>query len=146
MSDLASAPAARQTVIMRARLAAAGLTLGPVDPPQSPPEAGADKPASAQVAEARSRVGDRRYRQRQMLRPLGWAFIAVVLVAGLSIHPAAGLTGTRLAITAAIAVYVVAAAVGLTPGWAGILSAISGDMPVRKGSADQDVPGLTSSA
>ena len=53
-----------------------------------------------------------------MLRPLGWAFIAVVVIAGLNSHPAAGLTGTRLAITAAIAVYVVAAAVGLTPGWA----------------------------
>ena len=53
-----------------------------------------------------------------MLRPLGWAFIAVVVVAGLNSHPAAGLTGTRLAITVAIAVYVVAAAVGLTPGWA----------------------------
>ena len=52
-----------------------------------------------------------------MLRPLGWAFIAVVVVAGLNSHPAAGLTGIRLAITAAIAVYVVAAAVGLTPGW-----------------------------
>src|ERR1039457_1513862 len=56
-------------------------------------------------------------RSRQMLRPLGWAFIAVVVVAGLNSHPAAGLTGIRLAITAAVAVYVGAAAVGLTPGW-----------------------------
>jgi signal transduction histidine kinase len=118
MSDLASAPAARQTVTMRARLAAAGLTHGPADPAQSSPAAAAGQPASPRVAQARSRAGDRRYRQRQKLRPLGWAFIAVVVVAGLNSHPAAGLTGTRLAITAAIAVYVVAAAVGLTPGWA----------------------------
>jgi signal transduction histidine kinase len=118
MSDLASAPAARQTVTMRARLAAAGLTHAPADPPQSTPEAGADKPTSARVAEARSRAGERRHRQRQMLRPLGWAFIAVVVIAGLNSHPAAGLTGTRLAITAAITMYVVAAAVGLSPGWA----------------------------
>ncbi len=116
MSDLSSAPAARQTVTMRARLAAAGLTHGPADPAQPPPAAGAGE-ASARVAQARSRAGERRYRQRQMLRPLGWAFIAVVVVAGLNSHPAAGLTGIRLAITAAIAVYVGAAAVGLTPGW-----------------------------
>jgi signal transduction histidine kinase len=117
MSDLFSAPAARQTVTMRARLAAAGRTHGPADPAQQPPAAGAGEPASARVAQARSRAGERRYRQRQMLRPLGWAFIAVVVVAGLNSHPAAGLTGIRLAITAAIAVYVGAAAVGLTPGW-----------------------------
>ena len=117
MSDLASAPAARQTVTMRARLAAAGLTHTPADLAQPPPAAGAGESASARVAEALSRAGERRYRQRQMLRPLGWAFIAVVVVAGLKSDPAAGLTGIRLAITAAIAVYVVAVAVGLTPGW-----------------------------
>src|ERR1039458_56786 len=117
MSDLSSAPAARQTVTMRTRLAAAGRKHGPADPPQPPPGAGAEEPASARVTEARSRAGERRYGQRQMLRPLGWAFIAVVVIAGLNSHPAAGLTGIRLAITAAIAVYVAAAAVGLTPGW-----------------------------
>ena len=116
MSDLSSAPAARQTVTMRTRLAAAGRMHGPADPAPLPPAAGAAE-ASARVAQARSRAGERRYRQRQMLRPLGWAFIAVVIVAGLNSHPAAGLTGIRLAITAAIAVYVVSAAVGLTPGW-----------------------------
>ena len=117
MSDLSSAPAARQTVTMRTRLAAAGRTHGPADPARQPPAARAGEPASARVAQARSRAGERRYRQRQMLRPLGWAFIAVVVVAGLNGHPAAGLTGLRLAIAAAIAVYVGAAAVGLTPGW-----------------------------
>ncbi len=99
MSDLSSAPAAGQTVTMRSRLAAAGLTRGPADPAQPPPAAGAGE-ASARVAQAWSRAGERRYRQRQMLRPLGWAFIAVVVVAGLNSHPAAGLAGIRLAITA----------------------------------------------
>ncbi|MGD0934454.1 MAG: hypothetical protein ABR922_07755, partial [Streptosporangiaceae bacterium] len=64
---------------MRTRLAAAGRTHGPADPGQPPPAAGAGE-ASARVAQARSRAGERRYRQRQMLRPLGWAFIAVVVV------------------------------------------------------------------
>jgi signal transduction histidine kinase len=53
-----------------------------------------------------------------MLRPLGWAFIAAVLIAGLNGHPAPGLTGSRLAISAAVTVYALAAAVGLSPGWA----------------------------
>src|ERR1019366_8518658 len=83
MSDLASALAARQTVTMRARLAAAGLTHDPADPAQPPPAARVGE-ASGRLAEARSRAGERRYRQRQMLRPLGWAFIAVVVVAGLT--------------------------------------------------------------
>ena len=104
---------------MRTRLAAAGRTHGPADPAPPPPAAGAGEPASARVAQARTRAGERRHRQRQMLRPLGWAFIAVVVVAALNSHPAAGLTGVRLAITAAIAVYVVSAAVGLAPGWGG---------------------------
>ena len=69
-----------------------------------------------------------------MLRPLGWAFIAAVLLAGLQGHPAPGLTGTRLGITAAIAGYVVAAAVGLAPAWgdrglaaqAGVIALVGG--------------------
>jgi signal transduction histidine kinase len=115
---------------MKARLAAAGLNHDPAAPAQSPLAAGDADPAqsrlaagdgvlaSSREADARSRAGERRYRQRQMLRPLGWAFIAVVLIAGLNSHPSPGLTGIRLAILAAIAGYVVAAAVGLTPGWA----------------------------
>jgi signal transduction histidine kinase len=127
MSDLASAPAARQTVSMRARLAAAGLIRAAADsaPRSAAPGGGgpesasapesAEVPESARVAAARSRAGERGRRQRQMLRPLGWAFIAAVVVAGLQGHPAPGLTGTRLGITAAITGYVVAAALGLAP-------------------------------
>jgi signal transduction histidine kinase len=69
-----------------------------------------------------------------LLRPLGWAFIAAVVVAGLQGHPAPGLAGTRLGITAAIAGYVVAAAVGLAPAWgerglaaqAGVIALVGG--------------------
>jgi hypothetical protein len=52
------------------------------------------------------------------LRPLGWAFIAAVVISGEQGRPAPGLTGIRLGITAAIAVCVIAAAVGLNPRWA----------------------------
>jgi signal transduction histidine kinase len=118
MCDLASPPAARQTVTMRTRLAAAGLIHGLADSAPPSPAADAGEPVSARVAAARSRAGERTSRQRQMLRPLGWAFIAAVVVAGLQGHPEPGMAGTRLGITAAIAGYVAAAAVGLAPGWA----------------------------
>jgi signal transduction histidine kinase len=144
MSDLASAPAARQTVTMRVRLAAAGLirdtvvraTADPAEPrpagkpasapagagtgqPDSAPvDAGTGQPDSDRVAAARSRAGERRLRQRERLRPLGFAFLAVVVIAGLQGQPAPGLAGTRLWVTAAIAGYVAAAAVGLSASWA----------------------------
>jgi hypothetical protein len=104
---------------MVARLAAAGLIRAAADTASPPPPAGTGEPVSARVAAARLRAGERQHRQRQALRPLGWAFIAVVVVAGLQGQPAPGLAGTRLGITAAIAVFVTATAVGLTAGWGG---------------------------
>lgn len=118
MPDLASGPAARQTVTMRARLPAAGLIRAPLDRAPHPRPGAEVKPDSARVAAARSRAGERRSRQRRLLRPLGWAFIAVVVVAGLNGQPAPGVAGTRLAVTAALALYVAAAALGLAPSWA----------------------------
>ena len=75
-------------------------------------------PDSARVAAARSRAGERSRRQRQQLRPLGWAFIAAVVISAEQGRPAPGLAGVRLGITAALAVCAVAAAVGLNPRWA----------------------------
>lgn len=114
---------------MKARLAAASLMRGPAAPapPPGTADAGgtpaADRAAgpaarvSVRVAAARARAGERLRRQRQLMRPLGWAFIAIVVVACLQGHPAPGMTGTRLAVTAALLAYAVAAAVGLSPGW-----------------------------
>ena len=50
MRDLASAPAARQTVTMRTRLAAAGLIHGAADPAPPPPAAGAGEYAPGTAA------------------------------------------------------------------------------------------------
>ncbi len=123
MPNLASGPAAGQTVTMRARLAAAGLrhaqrpaaesaAVGAAGP------GGAGVADSARVAAARSRTAERIRRQRQQMRPLALAFIAAVVVSAEEGRPAPGLAGLRLGITAALAVCAVAAVVGLNPGWA----------------------------
>jgi signal transduction histidine kinase len=66
------------------------------------------------VAEAQRRADARLRQQRDTLRPLGWALVAVVVASTATQQPAPGVTGTRLAVTVAVAVYVVAtmAAVG----------------------------------
>src|SRR5579859_4757913 len=136
MRNLASRPAAGQTVTMKARLAAAGLVRHAPDrahgsagtgEPGNPGPGGAGPggggpggggPDSARVAAARSRAGERTRRQREQMRPLAWAFIAAVVISGEQGSPAPGLAGVRLGITAAIAICAVAAAVGLNPRWA----------------------------
>jgi signal transduction histidine kinase len=70
------------------------------------------------VAAAESRAAERIRRQRLQMRPLAWAFIAAVVISAEQGRPAPGLSGTRLGITAALAVCAVAAAVGLNPRWA----------------------------
>jgi signal transduction histidine kinase len=117
MPDLESMPAARQTVSMKARLAAAGLMHA--DRPTGPPPDGTeDLRPSARVSAARSRTRERVDRQRQLLRPLGWVLIAIVVTAGLNSHPAPGLSGARLGVSLALAGYAVAVAVTVAVAWA----------------------------
>ena len=118
MPDLVSRPAAGQTVPVKARLAAAGLSHSTARPGSAPAAAGAGEPASARVAQARSRARERGNAQRQALRPLGWAFIAIVVTASVQTHPTPGLQGAGLGVTLALAVYVAAVATAVTAGWA----------------------------
>jgi len=123
MRNLAFGPAAGQTVTMRTRPAAAGLRragqpAGPGAPPPAAEPGGDGAGGSARVAAARSRALERTRRQRLQMRPLAWAFIAAVVISAEQGRPAPGLAGTRLGITAALAVCAVAAAVGLNPRWA----------------------------
>jgi len=60
---------------------------------------------SGRVAEARSRAVRRLSRQRQSLRPLGFAMIAVVVVGAANSHPAPGLHGRPLGVTLALCVF-----------------------------------------
>jgi signal transduction histidine kinase len=56
-------------------------------------------PDSGRVAEAQARSQERLHRQRQSLRPLGWAVILVVVLASVNSHPVPGLHGKALAVT-----------------------------------------------
>ena len=118
MPDLVSGPAAGQTVSVKARLAAAGLSHDSTRPGPVPAAAGAGEPASARVGQARSRARERGDRQRQTLWPLGWAFIAIVVTASVQTHPVPGLRGAGLGVTLALAVYAAAVATAVSPGWA----------------------------
>jgi signal transduction histidine kinase len=103
---------------MRARLAAAGLTHAsrPSGPPA--PDDAENPPASARVSAARSRARERVDRQRQLLRPLGLALIAIVVTASLNSHPAPGLSGARLGVSLALAGFAAAVAVTAAAIWA----------------------------
>src|SRR5262249_58517950 len=67
---------------------------------------------------ARARARERRGRQRHLVRPLGWALIAIVVTTGLNSSPAPGLTGARLGVSLALAVYAVAVAATVAVAWA----------------------------
>ena len=116
MPDLVSGPAASQPVPVTARLAAAGLSHGTARPGPAPAAAG--EPASARVAQARSRARERGDVQRRALRPLGWAFITIVVTASVQAPPRPGLRGAHLGVTLALAVYAAAVATAVSVGWA----------------------------
>ena len=118
MPDLESMPAARQTVSMKARLAAAGLMHAsqPSGPPV--PDGTENPPTSARVSAARSRARERVDRQRQLLRPLGLVLIAIVVTASLNSHPAPGLSGARLGVSLALAGFAATLAVTASAAWA----------------------------
>lgn len=63
-------------------------------------------PDSERVAEARTRADERRHRQREMLRPLGWTVILVVVLGSANSHPVPGLHGKPLAVTFTLCVFV----------------------------------------
>ena len=117
MPDLESMPAARQTVSMKARLAAAGL-MHASRPSGPPPDGTENLRPSARVSAARSRTRERVDRQRQLLRPVGWVLIAIVVTAGLNSHPAPGLSGARLGVSLALAGYAIAVAATVAVAWA----------------------------
>jgi signal transduction histidine kinase len=68
----------------------------------------ADGPSGAEserVEEALARARERLHRQRQTLRPLGWAVLLVVVLGSANTHPAPGLHGRGLAVTLVLCVF-----------------------------------------
>lgn len=82
-------------------------------------------PESERVVEAQARAGERLHRQRETLRPLGWAVILVVALGSANSRPVPGLHGKALAVTVALGVFV-----------AMLLIAIRGSFP-KRGFAEQ---------
>jgi signal transduction histidine kinase len=60
---------------------------------------------SIRFADARQRASERRARQRARMRPLAWLAIGVVVVPAVFTEPAPALTGTGLAVAAALVAY-----------------------------------------
>ena len=63
------------------------------------------RPESPREAEARRRAQARSQRMRNLLRPLGWAVIAIVAASTIDARPQPGLEGTALGVTLALVVY-----------------------------------------
>ena len=61
-----------------------------------------DRFESGRVAEAQDRADQRLHKQRDVLRPLGVAVIAAVVVSAVNAHPAPGLHGRSLAVALAL--------------------------------------------
>jgi signal transduction histidine kinase len=70
---------------------------------------------SRRVTEARSRAESRREAQRGWLRPMGFAIVAVVVVAAFDGEPAPALHGRGLGVTLSLVVYAVGLAIALRP-------------------------------
>jgi signal transduction histidine kinase len=70
-----------------------------------PESQSASVPDSERVAEAHARAQERLDGQREMLRPLGWAVILVVVLGSANSHPVPGLHGKALAVTLTLCVF-----------------------------------------
>jgi signal transduction histidine kinase len=73
---------------------------------------GTDTP-SGRIEQARAAADQRLRRQRELLRPLGWAVIGVVAATTLTTPPAPGLRGASGGVTLAVAAYAAATAVAI---------------------------------
>ena len=60
---------------------------------------------SRRVAAARSRARERLHRQRDTLRPLGWALIVAVVASAIAGHPAPGSQGNAFGVTLALCAF-----------------------------------------
>src|SRR5450631_1063162 len=69
---------------------------------------------SSRTVQARAAAHQRLRHQRELLRPLGWAVIAVVAATALTTPPTPGLRGTSGGVTLALAAYAAATAVAIS--------------------------------
>jgi signal transduction histidine kinase len=97
---------------------------------------------SERVAEARTRAQGRLHRQRQTLRPLGWAVILVVVLGSANSDPVPGLHDTGLAVTLALCVFAATLAVAIRDGFPGRSLGQQASVIVVMGAAGVAIAGL----
>ena len=76
-----------------------------------------DAAVSLRVAEAERRAAERLRRQRDLLRPLGWAVIGVVVASVLTQRPAPGPTPAGVVLASAMVVFAAATALAISRGF-----------------------------
>ena len=99
-------------------------------------------PDSERVAEAQARSQERLHRQRQSLRPLGWAVILVVVLGSANSDPVPGLHGTALAVTLALIVFAATFLVAIRDSFPERTLALQGAAIAAMGAAGIAIAGL----
>ena len=99
-------------------------------------------PDSERVAEARARAHERLHRQRQTLRPLGLAFLLVVVLGSANGHPAPGLHGKDLGITLALCLFAVTLLVAIRDGYPDLTIALQATVLGLMGASGVAIAGL----
>ena len=99
-------------------------------------------PDSERVAEAQARSQERLHRQRQSLRPLGWAVILVVVLASANSHPVPGLHGKALAVTLALIVFAAMLLIAIHDGFPERPLELQGAVIAAMGAAGVAIAGL----
>ena len=99
-------------------------------------------PDSERVAEAQVRSQERLHRQRQSLRPLGWAVILVVVLASANSHPVPGLQGKALAVTLALIVFAAMLLIAIHDGFPERPLELQGAVIAAMGAAGVAIAGL----
>jgi signal transduction histidine kinase len=99
-------------------------------------------PDSERVAEAQVRSQERLHRQRQSLRPLGWAVILVVVLASANSNPVPGLHGKALAVTLALIVFAAMLLIAIRDGFPERPLEVQGAVIAAMGTAGVAIAGL----
>ena len=105
----------------------------------SPPASGLD---SERVAQAQARAGERLHRQRETLRPLGWAVILVVVLGSANSHPVPGLHGKALAVTLSLCVFAATLLIALRSSFPGRSQGLQAATVACMGAAGVAIAGL----
>ncbi|MFL5864856.1 MAG: sensor histidine kinase [Solirubrobacteraceae bacterium] len=99
-------------------------------------------PEGERVSEARARAAERLHRQRQSLRPLGWAVILIVVLGSANSKPVPALQGKALAVLLVLCVFVATLLIATREGFPEHSLALQGAVLAVMGAAGVAIAGL----